>query len=142
MKSLLLTIAALPVLLHLHAQPLGSISSPNNELTLIASTNQNGEVFYTLAGKNGDIIKLSKLGVTFKEGAGFASGMRAGKVTATTTDETWQPVWGEESEIRDQYSELRVEFIQPAMKNAGMMVTFRLYNEGLGFRYEWPAQKT
>jgi glucan 1,4-alpha-glucosidase len=124
------------------SQTIASISSPNNQLNLQVSTNSNGELWYALSGKSGDIIKNSKLGVAFKEGAGFVSGMKVGNVTSGTTDETWQPVWGEESEIRNHYWELNVELLQPAMRNAMMVISFRLFNEGLGFRYEWPAQST
>ena len=142
MKPHFLCMAALVVFTNMHAQPVGEITSPNNQLFLTVTTNGNGEMFYGLSGKSGDIIRRSKLGVGFKDAAGFVSGMRAGKVTATTTDETWQPVWGEEREIRNHYRELKIELFQPAMRDAKMIITFRLYNEGLGFQYEWPAQST
>jgi glucan 1,4-alpha-glucosidase len=142
MKNFLFSMLVMYLYTNTYAQPIASISSPDNRLTLQVSTNSNGELLYALSGKSGDIIKTSKLGVALKEGAGFVSGMKVGNVTTGTTDETWQPVLGEESEIRNHYWELNVELLQPSMRNAKMIVTFRLYNEGLGFRYAWPAQGT
>lgn len=142
MKTLLFAFATMYMQIPIYAQHIASISSPNNNLTLQVSTNSHGELLYALSGKSGDIIKTSKLGVAFKEGAGFVSGLKVGNVTSGKTDETWKPVMGEESEIKNHYWELNVELLQPAMRNAKVIVTFRLYNEGLGFRYEWPAQST
>jgi hypothetical protein len=102
--------------------------------------NQQGELYYTLLNRETVVIETSRLGVKFKEGVGFVNGMKRGKVTISEKNETWQPVWGEESNIKNQYKELNVELTQPAMGDALLVVTFRLYNEGLGFRYEWPAQ--
>ena len=55
-------------------------------------------------------------------------------------DETWQPVWGEESSIRNRYNELAVTLRQP-QSGRRMVVRFRLYDEGVGFRYEFPEQE-
>ena len=59
----------------------------------------------------------------------------------TTFDETWQPIWGEEKEIRNQYNELAVNLFQ-SMNDRSIVVRFRLFNDGLGFRYEFPQQKS
>lgn len=56
-----------------------------------------------------------------------------------TFDETWQPVWGEEKEIRNHYNELTVTLYQPANERS-LRICFRLFNDGLGFRYEFPQQ--
>ena len=142
MKNSLFACIALFFTLTLFAQTDGEIVSPDNRLSLKVFMNKQGELFYTLLNRETVVIETSRLGVKFKEGAGFETGMKRGKVTISEKNETWQPVWGEESSINNHYKELKVELTQPAMRDALMVVTFRLYNEGLGFRYEWPAQGT
>lgn len=122
------------------AQPLGSLTSPNKKLQLQVLLDKDGSVFYTLSFSGKAAVLPGRLGVQFKEGSGFYAGLKAGKVTTSQTDEVWKPVWGEESSIRNNYNELKVELIQPAMQDAIMLIVFRLYNEGIGLRYEWPAQ--
>lgn len=58
----------------------------------------------------------------------------------STFDETWKPVWGEESSIRNHYNELEVTLNQPS-NDRSIVIRFRLFNDGLGFRYEFPQQK-
>jgi glucan 1,4-alpha-glucosidase len=123
------------------AQPAGSLNSPNKKLALQVFSGNDGTLFYELSFQGQPVLQASPLGVKFKEGAGFVSALKVGKVTTAQTNEVWKPVWGEESTIRNEYHELRVEVVQPAMRDAIMHIVFRLYNEGLGFRYEWPAQK-
>lgn len=60
--------------------------------------------------------------------------------TTATFDETWQPVWGEESSIRNHYNELCVTLSQPKNERE-IKIRFRMFDDGLGFRYEFPAQK-
>lgn len=69
------------------------------------------------------------------------NGFKLKDAQTTTFDETWQPVWGEEKEIRNQYNELAVILFQP-MNDRSIVVRFRLFNDGLGFRYEFPQQKS
>jgi hypothetical protein len=142
MKNSLLACIFLLLALPVFAQTDGEIVSPDNRLSLKVFMNQQGELYYTLLNRETAVIETSRLGVKFQEGAGFVSGMKRGKVTISDKSESWQPVWGEESNIKNQYKELRVELTQPAMRNALLVVTFRLYNQGLGFRYEWPSQAT
>ena len=122
------------------AQPVGGLTSPNKKLMLQVFAEKEGSLFYTLALEGKPILQPSRLGVNFSEVAGFATGLKVGKVTTSQANEVWNTVWGEESSIRNEYLELKVEVIQPALQNAIMYVVFRLYNEGLGLRYEWPAQ--
>jgi hypothetical protein len=124
------------------SQTIGEITSPDSRLSLKIGMNPKGEIFYELNMGEAVVINPSKLGVAFREGAGFTGGMKVEKTSRSEQDETWHTVWGEESSIRNRYREIKVELLQPAMRDAKMIITFRLYNEGLGFRYEWPAQST
>ena len=70
----------------------------------------------------------------------FHDGFKVESIDTCSFDETWQPVWGEESEIRNHYNELAVNLVQTA-SDKRMTVRFRLFDDGLGFRYEFPEQK-
>lgn len=63
------------------------------------------------------------------------------EVSNKSVDETWKPVWGQYSNIRNNYNEIAVELIQSGSNPREMIVRFRLFNDGLGFRYEFPEQK-
>ena len=67
-------------------------------------------------------------------------GFRIKDTRTSSFNETWQPVWGEEKEIRNNYNELAVTLEQPS-NDRSIVVRFRLFNDGLGFRYEFPQQK-
>lgn len=70
----------------------------------------------------------------------FHDGFKVESIDTCTFDETWQPVWGEESEIRNHYNELAVNLVQTA-SDKRLTIRFRLFDDGLGFRYEFPEQK-
>ena len=70
----------------------------------------------------------------------FYDGFKVTGVETDSFDETWEPVWGEEAQIRNNYNELLVCLEQPETQRQ-MNIRFRLYNDGLGFRYEFPYQK-
>ena len=70
----------------------------------------------------------------------FYDGFAVESVETASFDETWEPVWGEEKEIRNNYNELLVNLVQTSSEKK-MSIRFRLYNDGLGFRYEFPYQK-
>ena len=70
----------------------------------------------------------------------FHDGFAVESIETASFDETWEPVWGEEKEIRNNYNELLVNLVQTSSEKK-MAIRFRLYNDGLGFRYEFPYQK-
>lgn len=117
-----------------------SISSPDGNLVLNVDVTATGEPEYSLTFKDKEVIKPSKLGFVLKNAENLQSGFTITGVDTLTVDETWQPVWGEESSIRNHYKEMLVHLDQ---KNTDrkMDVRFRLFNDGVGFRYEFPMQK-
>lgn len=94
------------------------------------------ELFYN--GKA--VIKESRLGLELKDVESFLDGFELKNVDRTTFDETWEPVWGEWKEIRNHYNELAVSLNQPKTDRE-IIIRFRLFNDGLGFRYEFPEQE-
>lgn len=114
--------------------------SPNGQLRLNFSVNAQGEPVYELYYKDKVVIKPSKLGLELKDDPGLMNGFTLAGVQTSTFDETWQPVWGEEKEIRNHYNEMAVTLNQQA-QDRHIVLRFRLFDDGLGFRYEFPLQK-
>ena len=117
----------------------GEVTSPDGNVKLIFSVNEAGTPVYELAYKGKPVIKPSQLGLTCKDGIDLNSGFRIVSETPSGFDETWQPVWGEVKEIRNNYNELEAKVQQPA-SGIEMVLRFRVFNDGLGFRYEFPQQ--
>ena len=121
----------------LHAQ---QVTSPDKNVVLTFKLSANGEPTYELAYKKKPVIKTSKLGIDTKDVAPMLSGFTIDKTENATFDETWAPVWGEEKSIRNNYNELLVTLSQKAQKGRYIRIRFRVFNDGLGFRYEFPEQ--
>ena len=114
------------------------ITSPNGKMKLTFELSD-GTPVYQLQLEDKTIIKPSKLGLELKDAKPLLSGFTLADSQTTTFDETWKPVWGEQSEIRNHYNELAVTLNQSAT-NRKMIIRFRVFNDGLGFRYEFPEQ--
>lgn len=117
-----------------------SITSPNGQLQLNFSVNAQGEPVYELFYKGKAVIKPSKLGLELKNDPGLMNGFTIADTKTATFDETWEPVWGEVKQIRNHYNELAVTLNQKAQER-NILIRFRLFDDGLGFRYEFPLQK-
>ena len=138
------------------------LNSPDGNLEMTFTLDSQGTPTYELTYKQKEVIKPSKLGLELKKEDANAktdfewtdkkdidkldiktnlyNGFEIKDVRTSTNDETWQPVWGEEKEIRNHYNELAVTLNQPA-NDRFIIIRFRLFNDGLGFRYEFPQQK-
>jgi len=114
------------------------LKSPNGQLSLNVTV-IDSVATYRLDYKSRPVIKQSRLGLELKKDKDLIHGFVISKVDTSTFDETWQPVWGEVKNIRNYYKELAVTLSQPSTKRS-IIVRFRLFNDGLGFRYEFPQQ--
>ncbi|PZQ90311.1 MAG: alpha-glucosidase [Flavobacterium johnsoniae] len=117
------------------------ITSPDQNLELKFGLSSKGEPTYELTYKKKAVIKTSKLGLELKNGTSFLDGFQIDKTEKNTFDETWSPVLGEQKNIRNHYNELLVTLSQEAANGRFIKIRFRLFNDGLGFRYEFPEQK-
>lgn len=86
------------------------------------------------------MIKPSTLGIELNEENSLMDSFRINNTSTSTFDETWEPVWGENSHIRNRYNELFVELEKPS-NGRFMNLRFRVYDDGVGFRYEFPSQQ-
>lgn len=117
------------------------ITSPDQNLELKFGLSTKGEPTYELTYKKKAVIKTSKLGLELKNGTSFLDGFQIDKTEKNTFDETWSPVLGEQKNIRNHYNELLITLSQEAANGRFIKIRFRLFNDGLGFRYEFPEQK-
>ncbi len=117
-----------------------SVRSPDGRLQLVFSLLDEGRPSYQLLRLGAPILQESTLGLELKEGPGLSLGFTVVQVETTTINETWEPVWGEQRRIRNHCTELLVGMVQAGEKPHRMAIRFRLFNDGLGFRYEFAAQ--
>ncbi len=136
-KLLTLTILFLSVLSGINAQ---TLNSPNGELKMNFSLSSSGTPLYELTFKGNTVIEKSQLGFELKEDQDLLNGFRIESASEFSFDETWKPVWGEESEIRNHYNELKIDLVQ-GETGRNLIIRFRLFDDGLGFRYEFPQQE-
>ena len=156
MKTLMTTLAAL--LLSGAAAPAQELRSPDGNLQMRFSLDEAGTPRYELLRGDKVVVKPSRMGFLLRGKSGsvqFGGDVAASApvrpteslcdefeildAQTSTFDETWQPVWGEESSIRNHYNELCVTLRQP-QSDRRMAIRFRLFDDGLGFRYEFPVQ--
>ncbi|MDD7117615.1 MAG: glycoside hydrolase family 97 protein [Bacteroidales bacterium] len=138
------------------------LTSPDGKLSMQFSLSDNGAPVYSLDYGEKNVILPSHLGYVLRGNLkaeklvfgstdiakedlnpcmSFRDGFTVESIDTCSFDETWTPVWGEESEIRNNYNELAVNLLQTA-SDRRMTIRFRLFNDGLGFRYEFPEQRS
>ncbi|MFC2355080.1 MAG: glycoside hydrolase family 97 catalytic domain-containing protein, partial [Capnocytophaga ochracea] len=131
------------LLMSIFAMPLAIAqqqSSPDGNVVLTFSLKADGTPSYKVTYKNKAVINESTLGFTLKKAEPLTKNFKVVDTKKSTFKETWKPVWGEESEILNHYNELLVQ-LQQEKTHRKMNIRFRVYNEGVGFRYEFPSQK-
>ena len=139
-----------------------TLKSPDGNLEMTFTLSEDGTPLYALKHGGKDVVLDSRLGYMLRgdlygntpenymqesyDPVDFCSGFAVVNTATTSFDQTWEPVWGEESQIRNHYNELAVTLEKKNFKgkkgaDVQMVVRFRLYDDGLGFRYEFPQQK-
>ena len=155
MKKIFLTLLAVAATLSISAKE--TLTSPDGNLVLTFEIGENGAPTYSLDYKGKAVVLPSGMGLELRgqdrqisfgeeitksehgKSVSLYNNFRQTGVTRSDSDTTWTPVWGEVATIRDNYKQMVVSLEQKERKYK-MDIVFRLYNEGLGFRYEFPAQ--
>ena len=145
MKIVSLCLCALMMPLLLLAQ---QVKSPNGNVVVSFSLTDNGVPTYQVSYKGKAVIKPSHLGLELTpskhdgikaEDTNLMNGFKVTKTETSTFKETWKPVWGETNSILNHYNEMAVSLTQEH-PNRTMIIRFRVYNDGMGLRYEFPRQ--
>jgi len=156
MKSVFSLFFALCLFVNLNSQ---TLSSPSGQVSMSFKLLSNGVPSYEVSYKNKAVIKTSTLGLELMGNVGknefstevkkdnaekqknaLMSNFEIVSTVNTSFDETWQPVWGETKDIRNHYKEMAVTLRQ-ATTDRTMIIRFRAFDDGVGFRYEFPLQK-
>lgn len=145
-KSFLLTALALLLSVTAFGQ---TVKSPNGNVSVLFSLTGNGVPTYEMSYKGKPVVKPSHLGLELakdkhaskgKKETSLMDGFKELDSQVSSFDETWTPVWGQYGKIRNNYNEMAVNLFQPS-SNRKITIRFRVYNIGMGLRYEFPAQK-
>lgn len=116
-----------------------TVTSPDGNVSVDVDV-VGGKPTYSMTYKNKPVVKPSTLGLELTDAPDLLDGFQIVGTETDSKDETWQPVWGENKDIRNRYNELLVELDQPETDRR-MNLRFRVYDDGMGFRYEFPQQK-
>ena len=144
-KSFLLTALALLLSVTAFGQ---TVKSPNGNVSVSFSLTGNGVPTYEMSYKGKPVVKPSHLGLELakdkhaskgKKETSLMDGFKELDSQVSSFDETWTPVWGQYGKIRNSYNEMAVNLFQPS-SNRKITIRFRVYNIGMGLRYEFPAQ--
>lgn len=126
-----------------------TVKSPNGNVALTFTLSDNGRPTYEMTYKGRAVVKPSHLGLELakdrhaskgKDETDLMDGFKITDTRVSSFDETWKPVWGETATIRNHYNELEVDLNQPS-SDRNIIIRFRVYNDGMGLRYEFPQQK-
>lgn len=115
------------------------VKSPDGTITLEVGTNQ-GKVFYKVSKDKKSILNESYLGFELK-GNSFKDNFSIKNISHSKFDKTWQQPWGEEINVRNHYNEMKVSVKENSELTRELVINFRVFDDGFGFRYEFPEQK-
>lgn len=116
------------------------LQSPDGNLTLKFQLNERGIPSYSLYYKDRAVIKESKMGFIINSPIPYSNNFSITATKFDQSDQVWKPVWGEQKEVKDHHNEMFI-MLNQASTNRQLNIRFRLFNDGLGFRYEFPVQK-
>ena len=116
------------------------VSSPSGNITLTTGVDNAGRPYYSLNRGKEEILLRSALGLKLKDGD-LSNDFRLISFSRATKDETWYQPWGEEDDVRNHYNELTMKLAQKKGLQRQLTIVFRVFDDGMGFRYVFPQQK-
>ncbi|MEM9678955.1 MAG: glycoside hydrolase family 97 N-terminal domain-containing protein, partial [Bacteroidota bacterium] len=117
------------------------VASPDESIHISFSLNSKGQPFYIVEFNNQKVIDTSYLGFEFIDKPPLGKDLEVTISSTSESNETWQMPWGEQLNVVNHYNELKIELKETTALNRKFNVIFRVYNDGLGFRYEFPEQQ-
>ena len=139
MIRLLVAIAAALIAAPVIAAPV-QLSSPEGVLTVSVDVTPDGRPEYSVARLGRPVIAPSRLGFLFTDGPQLLRNIAVSAQATRTSDDTWEQPWGERRFVRNRFNELRVTLTEKVAPARSFDVVFRVYDDGVGFRYEFPQQ--
>jgi len=117
------------------------VNSPNDKMELVFSIPEKGSPFYLINFNGKRVIDTSFFSFDFKDEKSFGRNLKIVNSSTSSFDETWETVWGEQRFIRNNYNELKIELQEDEENGRKCFVVFRVFNDGVGFRFEFPEQE-
>lgn len=141
-KRLILLLLTCVAVVDMVAAPRRQVSSPDGRIEVGVDVDKSGRLYYHVNRDGKPVLLKSRLGIKVRDAADMTDGFNIDKCTFRNHNETWHPVWGEESAITDSHNEMRVALSQKKQApGRAIAIVFRVFNDGIGFRYEFPRQK-
>lgn len=118
-----------------------TIQSPDKQIQVNFSLSESGQAQYIASFEGKTIIDTSTLGFEFKDHKPLIDGFSIESTETQSVDESWEPLWGEQKEVRNNFNELLIRLKEDIAPNRIFHLRFRIYDDGIGFRFEFPAQQ-
>ncbi|UMB61820.1 glycoside hydrolase family 97 protein [Lutibacter sp. A80] len=118
-----------------------TVVSPNENVQVNFEISSTGAPTYKVMYKNTDVINTSTLGFNFAREMALKDNFEIINTTSSSFNETWKMPWGEQLNVLNNYNELKVELQESSKLKRKLNIVFRVYNDGIGFRYEFPKQE-
>jgi glucan 1,4-alpha-glucosidase len=142
MIKVIIVFAASLILLACSSSPTHlNVSSPDKEIDLQFIINQKSQAGYLIEYKNKLVIDTSYFGFDFEDEKQFGNNLEVINSSTSSFDETWETVWGEQKYVRNNYNELKVELKEKGDSGRRYFIIFRVYDDGVAFRFEFPHQE-
>lgn len=138
LAAILLPLLALPGLVH--AEQVAEAKSPDGRIVVQLDLNGEGRLAYRVLRDGKPVVADSRLGFIFRNGRQLLRNLELEKQASRSFDETWEQPWGERRYVRDHYNELRASFVEKDQDHRRFDMVFRVFDDGVGFRYDVPAQ--
>ena len=122
------------------AATVAEVASPDGRTRVEVDVSGEGRLAYRVARDGKPLIGDSRLGFLLRNGRQFLRGLELQDKATRSADDTWEQPWGERRFVRDRYNELRAQFVERDHDRRRLDVVFRVFDDGVGFRYEFPKQ--
>ncbi len=122
------------------AEAVATVDSPDGKLAVTVTLDPDGRPGYAIARQGAPVIANSRLGFLLADAPKLERGFRLAGAERRSADSTWEQPWGERRFVRDRYNELRVRLVEKYRDRRRLDVVFRVHDDGVGFRYEFPEQ--
>ena len=136
-KGLLLAFTAFTA-----AQQTKTIQSPSGKISLSFTLNEQGKPSYSVSSNNKPVVMNSAMGFVLKDAEALKDSFEMENAVISSVAGKWKPVWGEVKEIDNNYTQLKITLKEKKQMGRQLHIIFRVFDDGVGFRYEFPAQKS